>query len=138
MFLKVNLEWRNQLLVLSLPLKKIVWLLTHNCYKIFSYTGVQLHKANFDDTELYEAVWLKNNQFSEKDARGLSPGRKSGEAKQEAKFKSFGASLDFDALKTAAYVPPNKQEGPKLAPGQHPPEPKKKKRNRHNKNEPKL
>lgn len=109
-----------------------------NCYKIFSYTGVQLHKANFDDTELYEAVWLKNSQFSEKDARGLSPGRKSGEAKQEAKFKSFGASLDFDALKTAAYVPPNKQEGPKLAPGQHPPEPKKKKRNRHNKNEPKL
>jgi translation initiation factor 2A len=49
-----------------------------NCYKIFSYTGVLLHKSNYDHTELYEAVWLKNNKFTEKDARGLSPGRKSG------------------------------------------------------------
>lgn len=47
-----------------------------NCYKIFSYTGVLLHKANYDHTELYEAVWLNNNNFTEKDARGLSPGRR--------------------------------------------------------------
>jgi len=34
--------------------------------------------VNFDDTELYEAVWLNNLKFSEKDARGLSPGRRAG------------------------------------------------------------
>ncbi len=67
-----------------------------NCYKIFSYTGTLLHKANYDHTELYESVWLKNTKFTEKDARGLSPGRKSeGEHKQEVKFKSFAASLNF-------------------------------------------
>jgi uncharacterized protein with WD repeat len=102
-----------------------------NCYKIFSYTGVQLHKAGFEDTELYEAVWHNNTQFSEKDARGLSPGRKSGETKAEAKFKSFGASLDFGAMSTNHYVP-KKNEGPQLVPGQHPDDvPKKKKRPRH-------
>ena len=107
-----------------------------NCYKIFSYTGVLLHKVNYDDTELYEAIWLKNNQFSEKDARGLSPGRKSGEVKVEAKFKSFGASLNFDAMTSDKYVP-KKNEAPKLAPGQHPPDPPKKKKRR-NKHEPQL
>lgn len=49
-----------------------------NCYKVFSYTGVLLHKANYDHTELYEAVWVKSTAFAQKDARGLSPGRKSG------------------------------------------------------------
>jgi hypothetical protein len=37
-----------------------------------------IHKANYDHTELYEATWLRDNNFTEKDARGLSPGRKSG------------------------------------------------------------
>lgn len=70
-----------------------------NCYKVFSYTGVLLHKADYQHTELYEAVWLKTTAFTAKDARGLSPGRKSGgEAKPEPKFKSFGASLNFDPL----------------------------------------
>jgi len=49
-----------------------------NCYKVFSYTGVLLHKVNYDHTYLYEAVWLKVNTLTSKDARGLSPGRKSG------------------------------------------------------------
>lgn len=49
-----------------------------NCYKVFSYTGVLLHKGPFEDTELYNAEWIKNPKFTEKDARGLSPGRKSG------------------------------------------------------------
>lgn len=49
-----------------------------NCYKVFSYTGVLLYKANFDHTELYEADWIKSNKYTPKDARGLSPGRKSG------------------------------------------------------------
>lgn len=89
-----------------------------NCYKIFSYTGVQLHKSNYDHTELYEAIWLNNNKFTEKDARGLSPGRKSGgEVKTEAKFKSFAASLDFNAMSTNYAA---KKEGPQLVPGQHP------------------
>lgn len=107
-----------------------------NCYKVFSYTGVLLHKANYDHTELYEAVWLKSPAFSEKDARGLSPGRKSGgEAKPEPKFKSFGASLNFDPLSNnfAARVEP----GPKLVPGQHPEDPPKKKKKRQ-RYEPKL
>ncbi len=70
-----------------------------NCYKVFSYTGVLLHKVNYEHTELYEAVWLKSNKFTEKDARGLSPGRKNGgEVKVEAKFKSFGASLNFESM----------------------------------------
>jgi translation initiation factor 2A len=47
-----------------------------NCYKVYSYTGVLLHKTNYDHTELYEAVWLKNSLYSKKDARGVSPGRK--------------------------------------------------------------
>ena len=78
-----------------------------------------MHKANYDHTELYEAVWVNCDKFSpEKDARGLSPGRKSGgEVKEEAKFKSFGASLNFDAF-SENYAA--KKEGPKLAPGQHP------------------
>ena len=103
-----------------------------NCYKVYSYTGVLLHKANFDDTELYEATWLNTDKFTSKDARGLSPGRKSGEPQPEAKFKSFGASLDFDSL-SSNYVAAKKQDGaPKLVPGQHPDDvPKKKKRNRH-------
>ncbi len=90
-----------------------------NCYKIFSYTGVLLHKANYDYTELYEAVWLKDKSLTEKDAKGLSPGRKSGgEVKVEAKFKSFGSSLNFDPFSNnyAAKV----ETGPKLVPGQHP------------------
>ena len=108
-----------------------------NCYKVYSYTGVQLHKSNYDHTELYEAVWLKTGKFTEKDARGLSPGRKNGgEVKVEQKFKSFAASLDFDSLsKTYAA---KKDDAPNLIPGQHPEDaPKKKKRNR-NKYEPKL
>lgn len=90
-----------------------------NCYKIFSYTGVLLHKSNYDHTELYETVWLNNKKFDEKDARGLSPNRKSGgEAKKEVKFKSFAASLNFEAMDTH-YEP--KKPGPQLVPGQHPP-----------------
>lgn len=49
-----------------------------NCYKIFSYTGVLLHKANYDHTELYESVWLNTKKYTENDAKGLSPGRKCG------------------------------------------------------------
>jgi translation initiation factor 2A len=107
-----------------------------NCYKIFSYTGVLLHKANYEHTELYETVWLNNNLFTEKDARGLSPGRKSGgEAKVEPKFKSFGGSLNFDPY--ANNFAGKTETGPKLVPGQHPDDiPKKKKRR--NRNEPKL
>ena len=104
-----------------------------NCYKVFSYTGVMLHKVNYDHTELYEAVWLKVKTFTPKDARGLSPGRKSGaEVKVEAKFMSFGGSLNFDAdsHKFAA----KKEEGPKLVPGQHPEDPPKKKKRRNHKN----
>jgi len=99
-----------------------------NCYKIFSYTGVQLYKGNFDHTELYECVWLKTIKFTEKDARGISPGRKSGDTKkEEPKFKSFGASLNFEAFDKS-----KKDDAPKLIPGQHPDDiPKKKKRNRH-------
>ena len=94
-----------------------------NCYKVFSYTGVLLHKTNYDHTELYQAVWRRSNKFTTKDARGLSPGRKSGgEVKEEAKFKSFGASLNFDAFADNYAA---KKEA-KLAPGQHPEQPKKK------------
>ena len=89
-----------------------------NCYKVFSYTGVLLHKANYDHTELYEAVWRRSNNYALEDARGLSPGRKSGgEIKDEAKFKSFGASLNFDAFNDNYAA---KKETTKLAPGQHP------------------
>ena len=106
-----------------------------NCYKIFSYTGVLLHKANYDHTELYEAVWLNNNNFTEKDARGLSPGRKSGEeVKVELKFKSFAASLNFEEL-SKPYVP--KKDGQQLVPGQHPEDPPKKKRRNKQKYQPK-
>ena len=108
-----------------------------NCYKIFSYTGVLLHKGNYDHTELYEAIWLRDNNFTEKDARGLSPGRKSGgEVKVEQKFKSFAASLNFDSLSNNYTA--KKEDKPNLVPGQHPDDiPKKKKRNRP-KYEPKL
>lgn len=108
-----------------------------NCYKIFSYTGVLLHKTNYDHTELYEAIWLRDNNFTEKDARGLSPGRKSGgEVIVEQKFKSFAASLNFDSLSNNFAA--KKEDKPNLVPGQHPDDiPKKKKRNRP-KYEPKL
>jgi len=92
-----------------------------NCYKIYSYTGVLLHKMNFDDTELYEATWLKNTKFSEKDARGLSPGRKGGvdTKKEEPKFKSFADSLKFNEF-APIHHNKDKEEGPILVPGQHP------------------
>lgn len=47
-----------------------------NCYKIFSYTGVELFKVNFDDTELYETSWLSTQNYANTEARGLSPNRK--------------------------------------------------------------
>jgi len=112
-----------------------------NCYKVYSYTGVLLHKVNYDHTELYEAVWVKTLKYTEKDARGLSPGRKcGGEMKVEAKFKSFGASLDFDSANTlnpptvsGTYGGLRKEEGPKLVPGQFPDDPPKKKKKPRNK-----
>jgi hypothetical protein len=86
---------------------------------VFSYTGVLLHKVNYDYTELYETVWLKTLKYTEKDARGLSPGRKNGgEVKVEAKFKSFAASLNFDEMSNN-YAAKN-TDAPQLVPGQHP------------------
>ena len=35
-----------------------------NCYKIFSYTGAQIHKVNYDDTELYEAIFAKTDAYN--------------------------------------------------------------------------
>jgi translation initiation factor 2A len=35
-----------------------------NCYKIFSYTGTMIHKANYEDTELYEAIFSKNDEYN--------------------------------------------------------------------------
>lgn len=107
-----------------------------NCYKIFSYTGIQIHKTNYDHTELYDAVWVSSNVLTEKDARGLSPGRKcGGEVKVEAKFKSFGASLNFDPYSNNYAA--KTETGPKLVPGQHPVDPPKKKKRRQ-KQEPNL
>jgi len=37
-----------------------------NCYKIFSYTGTLLHKANYEDTELYEAIFAKTDAVDRK------------------------------------------------------------------------
>lgn len=112
-----------------------------NCYKVYSYTGVLLHKANYDDTELYDATWLKMLKYTSKDARGLSPGRRSGgEVKVEAKFKSFAASLNFDSPlppPSGSFGGLRKDEPPKLVPGQFPDEAPKKKKRR-NKYEPKL
>ena len=67
----------------------------------------------------------------------MSPGRKGGETKVEPKFKSFAASLNFDEM-SKTYAAKN-DAPPGLVPGQHPEDvPKKKKRVKHNKYEPKL
>jgi len=75
-------------------------------------------------------VWLKNTLFTEKDAKGLSPGRKNEcEVKAEAKFKSFGASLNFEEINMqGTFGGLKKDEGPKLVPGQFPDDPPKKKK----------
>jgi hypothetical protein len=51
--------------------------------------------------------------------------------KTEAKFKSFGASLNFEEINmSGTFGGLKKDEGPKLVPGQFPEEPKKKKKPR--------
>ena len=73
----------------------------------------------------------------------MSPGRKimQEEKKEQAKFMSFGAALGLGTTTgLITYVPPamKNNDGPTLAPGQHPDDlPKKRKRNR-NKKEPTL
>jgi hypothetical protein len=113
-----------------------------NCFKVFSYTGVLLHKAAYDDTELYETVFTKTSEYEGKEVRGLSPDRKIGieEKKEEAKFKSFGAAfgLGTTTLPTSNNTLNShlmkKDTGPTLVPGQHADDvPKKKKRVRNNK-----
>lgn len=68
-----------------------------NCFKVFSYTGVLLHKMDFKHTELYEAVWLNTREYEGIPGRGLSPGRKKG-ANEVKKFMSFGESLNLDSF----------------------------------------
>ena len=90
-----------------------------NCYKVFSYTGTQLHKVNFDHTELYGAYWLTPMKY-EALPRGISPGRKieCEPKKEEGKFKSFASAMNFGAVSLGEQK--FEPKGPKLIPGQHP------------------
>ncbi len=94
-----------------------------NCYKIFSYTGEELSKTNFDHTELYEVVWKATEEFKDVKPKGVSPGRK---IKQEEKievkkFQSFGESLGLNKQEGWGVVQPEPDKKNALKPGQHPP-----------------
>jgi uncharacterized protein with WD repeat len=47
-----------------------------NCYKVYSYTGTQLSKMGYEQTELYGVYWLKPIKYIKENSRGLSPNRK--------------------------------------------------------------
>ncbi len=46
-----------------------------NCYKVYAYTGTQLNRVGYDDTELYGVYWLKGKDIKG-EPRGVTPGRK--------------------------------------------------------------
>lgn len=46
-----------------------------NCYKVFGYTGTQLKKVGYEETELYGVYWLRIPGY-QGEPRGVSPGRK--------------------------------------------------------------